>query len=138
MVEAERFHAGNVVMKVVDAITRDFIREKVEQHVEPNQHFKADGLQSHWVLRSMGHELECFPMSGKRGSEELPNVHRVISLFKRFLFGTYHGVSARYLPCYLQEFCFRFNRREETRPLWQSLLHACVFALPITYAEVKR
>lgn len=32
-------------------------------------------------------------------------------LFKRFLLGTFHGVSGKYLQEYLDEFVFRFNRR---------------------------
>ncbi len=51
--------------------------------------------------------------------------------------GTYYGVSVRYLQSYLQEFCFRFIRREKENAIHDSLLRACVFALPMTYAELK-
>ena len=138
MVERENAHAGNVVMKVIQRRTRDDIREVVEQRVEPGQWFKADGAQSHWVLKSMGHTLDCWPMGGEEGCKELPIVHRVISLLKRWLLGRFHGISDRYLQCYLNEFCFRFNRRDNEKSLYQSLLRACALALPITYAEVCR
>ena len=131
-------HAGNVVMKVIETATRADIREVVEQRVREQAWFKTDGAQSHWVLRSMGHKLDCKPRSGAAGSEELPIVHRVISLLKRWLLGRLHGVSDRYLQCYLNEFCFRFNRRDTTRPIYESLLKACALALPVTYAELRR
>lgn len=136
--ERENMHAGNVIMQVINSTTRDDIREVVQQRVEPNQWFKTDGAQSHWVLKSMGHQLDCWPMSGEQGCEELPIVHRVISLVKRWLLGRLHGVSDRYLQCYLNEFCFRFNRRDSKRPLYESLLKACALALPVTYAELRR
>jgi transposase-like protein len=42
----------------------------------------------------------------------LPGPHRVISLVKRWLLGTYQGaVAVAQLPYYLDEFIFRFNRR---------------------------
>jgi hypothetical protein len=139
MVERENAHAGNLVMKVIERTTRDEIRDIVTQRVEPNRHwFKADGYQSHWVLKSMGHRLDCWPMSGEESCDELPIVHRVISLVKRWLMGRFHGVSDRYLQCYLHEFCFRFNRRDKEHQLCESLIRACAFALPVTYAEVCR
>ena len=42
----------------------------------------------------------------------LPGVHLEASLLKRWLIGTLHyGNSDSYLPCYLDEYTFRFNRR---------------------------
>jgi hypothetical protein len=39
-------------------------------------------------------------------------VHRIVSLFKRWLLGTHQGaVSPEHLDYYLDEYVFRFNRR---------------------------
>ncbi|SER64717.1 ISXO2-like transposase domain-containing protein [Nitrosomonas sp. Nm51] len=48
---------------------------------------------------------------GHRTGEWLPWVHIAIGNLKAFLLGTYHGVSSGYLQEYLNEFCYRFNRR---------------------------
>jgi transposase len=40
------------------------------------------------------------------------SVEGVWSLFKRSLVGSYHQLSAKHLPAYLDEFAFRFNNRE--------------------------
>jgi hypothetical protein len=43
---------------------------------------------------------------------ELPGVHLVASLLKRWLIGTLHyRVSDKHLAYYLDEYAFRFNRR---------------------------
>ena len=48
-------------------------------------------------------------------TEVLPGVHLVASLLKRWLTGTLHyGVAEHQLPYYLDEFTFRFNRRDST------------------------
>lgn len=138
LVEDEGACAGNLVMKVLDYSDRQDIREIVEERVDPSQCFKTDGWQPHFVIQNMGHNLQTKVCSNSPLSVEwLPHVHRAISLLKRFLLGTYHGVSAKYLPRYLQEFCFRFNRRHKPKTIWQSLLNACLTTLPITYAELK-
>lgn len=139
MVESEGNRAGDLVMKVIEGKTsREAVRETVERRVEDQrQQFKTDAAQFHWVLKSMGHDLNALVCSGPLSVEWLPWVHTVISLVRRFLVGTFHGVGADRLQSYLDEFCFRFNRRfKENRISW-SLLNACVHALPVTYAELR-
>jgi len=137
MVEDEGYKAGNLAMSILDYTERLDILEIVNKKVDPGQYFKTDGFSAHYVLKSYGHNLDLKVCPGRKSVEWLPHVHRAISLFKRFLLGTYHGVSPKYLPCYLQEFCFRFNRRHKPKTIWQSLLNACVAMLPLTYAELK-
>lgn len=60
----------------------------------------------------------------------LPRVHRVISLLKRWYYGTYHGrIEPENLQSYLDEFVFRFNRRTSgSRGLvFHRLVEAAVF-----------
>ena len=46
------------------------------------------------------------------GRVRLPGVHLVASLLKRWLIGTLHfRVEEAHLPYYLDEYTFRFNRR---------------------------
>ena len=63
--------------------------------------------------------------------EWLPWVHIVIGNLKRFLLGTYHGVSSSYLQEYLNEFCYRFNRRQWEPQLPNRLLSLCVLHAPV-------
>jgi len=139
MVEREKGRAGNLSMRVVYKTTRDSVRESVEQRVEENrQSFKTDAIQSHFVIKSMGHNLRALVLGKSPEScTELPVVHRAISLIKRCLMGTYHGVASRYLQRYLSEFAFRWNRRDAEHSIWDSLLKAACFAVPMTYAELK-
>jgi len=64
------------------------------------------------------HEVKVVFGSGKEAHELLPHVHMVDSLLKRWLNGTHQGkVSpkySKYLPYYLDEFAFRFNRKMST------------------------
>jgi hypothetical protein len=137
MVEAERFHAGNVAMKAVQGLSFKSIQEIVRQKVDGDQWFRADAHHSHYGLRLCSERFSITKSSEAVGPAALPVVHRVINLLKHFLMGTYFGVSTKYLPGYLAEFAFRFIRREKETNLPASLLRACLFALPMTYAELK-
>ena len=79
----------------------------------------------------MPHHAARVTPPGKAGVW-LPWVHVAIGNLKAFLLGTYHGVSAKYLQEYLDEFCYRFNRREWEAELPLRLLNAC-----LTHTQVK-
>lgn len=44
------------------------------------------------------------------------------SLVKNGIRGTYHSVSAAYLPAYLDEFSWRYNHRHDDRPMFWTIL----------------
>jgi hypothetical protein len=69
-------------------------------------------------------------------SELLPRVHRVASLLKRWLMGTHQGaVSHEHLDGYLNEYTFRFNRRNSRSRglLFYRLLEQAVVTDTVSY-----
>lgn len=139
VVEERDDHAGKLHVQLCPEATSANIRRTVLETTKPGQkhQFKTDGLNAHWVLRRMGHDADIQALPGKEGSKKLPWVHTFISLMRRFLVGTYHGVSPRLLLLYLDEFVFRANRRFNQSGVWPSLIRACVFAQPVTFAELN-
>ncbi len=79
--------------------------------------------------------------SGDPAHVVMPGVHRVASLLKRWLLGTHQGaVDPVHLRSYLEEFTFRFNRRNSrSRGLvFRRLLEQAVATGPVTEAETIR
>ncbi len=112
----------------------------VRQNVAPGAHVKTDGLQSYRFLRKLGfqHERVVLGTNPKNAIKQMPKVHRVFSLLRRWLLGTYQGaVHPIHLQSYLDEFVFRFNRRRSTNRwlLFQRLLERA-FTRPPTYATL--
>src|SRR5271165_817010 len=68
--------------------------------------------------------------------EFLPISHLVFSNLKTWLNGIHHGVSAKHLQAYLNEFTFRFNRRFYPFNAFRSLLGIAGDAAAPTYAEL--
>jgi hypothetical protein len=80
---------------------------------------------------------------GAPGAEDdlLPRVHRVISLFRRWLMGTHQGaISPEHMDYYLDEFTFRFNRRNSTYrgKLFFRLVQQAVAINPVPYDQIAK
>jgi transposase-like protein len=89
----------------------DFVEDTCEQ----GSTIYTDGLSAYKNLPSRGFKHDANAVS--KGSDPahvvLPAVHRVASLVKRWLLGTHHGgIGAQHVEAYLDEFVFRFNRRQ--------------------------
>lgn len=70
-------------------------------------------------------------------SKVLPWVHIVISNFKRWALDSFHGISAKHLQAYLDEFCYRLNRRWNRTDLFRRILNRCLrFTAPMTYKQI--
>jgi len=105
----------------------------------------SDGLFAYESLASEGFLTDGRVVSGAKGKMEdgtekasihLPRIHRVFSLVKRVLLGAHQGAcTPRHLQGYLDEYCFRFNRRNDTRPLaiTQRLTDAIVAVKAVPY-----
>ena len=62
-------------------------------------------------------------------------VESAFSLLKRGIIGSWHKVSAKHLPAYLDEMTFRFNRRKRTDLFLDTLRHM-VTADPLTFEKL--
>ena len=124
-VENRETGAGFIAMQQVPAVTRETVAEFVRCHLPPSQLVRSDALAA---LRTIGktqhHVVRVTPP--EKAGEWLPWVHVAIGNLKAFLLGTYHGVSSKYLQEYLNEFCYRFNRRHWESELPMRLLNACL------------
>ena len=67
----------------------------------------------------------------------LPWIHQVFSNLKGWARGVYHGLRAKHLQSYLDEFVFRFNRRRTRHAAFRSLFGIAVCTKPFTYNMLK-
>lgn len=72
-----------------------------------------------------------------RGEVHTNTVEGVWSLFKRSVIGSYHQISVKHLPAYLDEFAFRFNNRENPY-LFRDTLLRLVDADALPFSQLTR
>jgi transposase-like protein len=124
-------HPLHVKMEVIEDIKGTTVLELVSKSV-----IQTDAYRSFPIVITKGYKLEAEKFDHKKHPEHLKWMHRLISNFKASVLGTFHGLDSRHLQSYLDEFCYRFNRRKFTGQLFNRLLHACVSTETITYAEL--
>ncbi|MFZ0677510.1 IS1595 family transposase [Candidatus Binatus sp.] len=110
---------GNVVCKMIERADMPtmhrFVHEVVDKEkvslIATDEHSGYQYLDRWQGLphQTVGHAQGEYV----RGIVHTNTMESFWSLLKRGVIGTYHHVSAKYLPLYLAEFQFRFNNRKE-------------------------
>jgi len=101
-----------------------FVREHVSDDVEL---FITDDYRPHAIVGypfGKRHKtIRHLNRSYVRGIVHTNTVESAFSLLKRGIIGTWHQVSAKHLPAYLNEMAFRFNRRKDSDLFVDTLKH---------------
>lgn len=117
---------GYLKMKVIDDLKSDTINNVVKSLAGNTTEIDADDSTSYVDLKDFvpRHNFQVIPK--EKVGEALPWVHIAISNSKRQLLSTFHDVKPEFLQNYLDEFCYKFNRRYFGEALFGRLLVACV------------
>ena len=104
----ERGNPRYIKMQVTQNIKRASVKKFAQAAFAQGSTIHSDGYRSYIpALEGYTHIHKPFdPNSGL-----LHWLHIIISNAKAFLLGTYHGLPKKYLQAYLNEYCFRFSRR---------------------------
>ena len=132
---------GRVRLATVPNASRDSLLSFIRDAVEPGAKVRTDGLLAYTGLEVLGYRHQRKVMLGRRAPPHkvMPGVHRISSLLKRWLLGTHQGaVSAKHLDYYLDEFTFRFNRRNSRARgmLFYRLLQQAAEVGPAPYRQL--
>jgi len=117
---------GYVKMKVIENLKADTIERNADNAIEKETTIRTDGFRSYnkFGEKYAAHEV-VIAEDQKEVDTLLPWVHTVISNAKRNLLGIHHMIGEDYLQNYLNEFCYKFNRRYFGEQLFDRLLIAC-------------
>jgi len=140
LVESEGRQAGNLVMKVVDSPQYDDLKPVIETKIEsdpPGQWFRSDAWGAHHVVMQFGHHIKMDKVPIAEQDVALRCVNLAVSLAKRFFKGTYHNFCKTHIQRYLDEFCYRWNRRHLFTQLASHLIKAAVLCDPQPYLSIK-
>lgn len=137
-VENRGDHAGSLRLShVPDASQAElgpFVRGAIEARKAT---VRTDGWWGYGDLTKHGarHQRRVQP-TRRHSVKLLPWSHTVASNLKTWLRGTFHGVSRKHLPLYLNEFGYRFNRRWREGELFGFVLQRAANGAPLPYARL--
>jgi transposase-like protein len=105
---------GNVIARVVDNVRAAtlvaFVNEAVSEKVSllcTDQWIGYKGLDKTYPHATVDHAKHQYVV----GAVHTQTIEGFWSIFKRGIVGSFHKVSAKYLPLYVAEFQFRYNSR---------------------------
>jgi transposase-like protein len=122
-------HLKAQVLGVVDG---ESILGFAKKSVRQGSTVRSDGLSVYNKLGKNGYVHQPKKYDPSKEPEHLKWLHTIVSNMKTFIGGTYHGLEEKHLQAFLDEFCFRFNRRFWQDQLFVRTLVSCVFTSPFT------
>ena len=125
-----------VCMEVVENADGETVEDFAEDNIAKGAQIRTDGLNIYTGLSSIGYILTQKKYEPKKQPEHLHWLHIIISNAKAFIDGTYHGLDKKHLQRYLDEFCYRFNRRWFKSGIFSRLINACASTNKICYLEL--
>ncbi len=117
---------GNVIARVLESVNAKsctaFVREAVSEKVSllaTDQYQVYDGL-TEYPRQSVDHHKKQYVV----GAVHTNTIEGFWSIFKRGVVGTFHKMSAKYMPLYVAEFQFRYNNRANA-DIFSAVISGC-------------
>ena len=104
---------GRIRLQVIEDCSGEELMPFIQANIESGSSVVTDGWKGYNKLEEKGYtHHKIFQTKAENKESVLPGVHLVASLIKRLFLGTYHGrLEKKHLQRYLDEYTFRFNRR---------------------------
>ena len=124
-------------MQVVDNFRATTIEKFAKNHIEKNSKIITDGFRSYKSQKiTKDYFVEYDMVSADSEDSKLKWLHTFISNAKAFVLGTFHGLKADDLQFYLDEFCYRFNRRYIPHLTFDKLIDSAIITPTIGYYKI--
>jgi len=123
-------------IKVSDKLSMKTVKEFVDENIDSGSKISTDYFRIYNSLTDNGFEHDKYLSGTSECDQALDWAHTIISNAKTFILGTYHGLAQCHLQAYLDEYCYRLNRRKWLNQLFPRLLNACSSSSTFTWAEL--
>lgn len=115
-----------VRMLVVDNLESKTVVQKIKENISNDTVVKTDNYRSYSRIKDYVWCHIAQTVKPEEAGKVLPWVHTMIANAKRTMLGVHHMISKKYTQNYLDEFCYKVNRRYFGEQLFDRLLIACV------------
>lgn len=125
-IEKKKKGVSRVYAEVIEKADYKSLGKFIMKHTSEDTKVVTDKWLGYKPLEKYYKNFETKP-SGKKGIN-FPEMHRVIMMLKSWLRGIHHHVN--HLQAYLDEYCFRFNRSNMNKQIFNILIEKMVFSKP--------
>lgn len=122
-------------MKAVSNVKSKTMSDFVDNSLGADVTIVNDGFSAYKAIAA-SHRTLMMKFDPTNNPDHMKWAHKAISNAKVFIQGTYHGIKGKHLQAYLDEYDYRYNRRNFQGEWFNRLLTAAVSVRTITYAEL--
>lgn len=127
---------GNLRMQVLENFKAPTLKYALESMVGPNEPIRTDDYVSYLTVKQGG--MNNITQVRSEKGKSLAELHRQIMQFKGWLKGIHHRWSKKHLYAYVDEYVFRFNRRNKRKAIFHSVICKMMHQVPHPYPVIKK
>lgn len=125
---------GNINFRVLDNFSALTMKYAIKEMTEPQARLTSDQHQSYQSLSRELANLQTIPSAEGKNFKQL---HTQIMMFKIWLRGIHHKCSKQNLYAYLDEYKYRFNKRNMRRWLFNETIRRMMHYSPHPYRVLR-
>jgi transposase-like protein len=118
---------NHIKMKIVPDLKADTTLEIVRERIDGQAELTTDDSSSYEKLKETVKSHKAQVVKPEDINRMLPWVHITIANVKRLLLDVHHQLKKEYLQYYLNEFCYKFNRRYFGEKLFDRMLSVALY-----------
>ena len=126
--------SGRGYAKVIEDYSCQSLKPIFETHIKEDANIVADGWSGYKPLKAEYPNLKQ-TLSNKGQSFKM--LHIQIRNFKNWLRGVHSYCNKEYLQNYIDEYFFRYNRRNHRKSILDKIIQRCSLHKPLTYSMIK-
>jgi transposase-like protein len=132
---------GRIRLKAIPNAKTETLRPAIQANVSPNAKVATDAAYAYTQIipaeqHTVGvHKDELWNHGTVRATR---TIEGAFSLLKRGLVGSFHKLSNDHIEAYLNEFCWRYDRRQQQKEMFGELLTNITAGKPLTYKRLTR
>lgn len=124
---------GNIRLQHIENFQADTLKFALKGMVENDATIRTDKHRSYQKLKR---EMHIKPVKSRMG-KGLEELHKQIMQFKNWLRGIHHKCSVQHLHAYLDEYVYRFNKRNARKWIFNDVVEKLMHQVPHPYTVLK-
>jgi transposase-like protein len=125
-------------MEIIPNLRGSTLAAFANKSIDSGSTISTDAYRSYSAIAKENFEHKPQNYDAKENPDHLNWLHTIVSNVKAFIAGTFHGLESKHLQAYLDEFCYRFNRRKFNGQFFNRLLSCCASTTKICYSELTQ
>lgn len=125
---------GNLGMQHIENFEALTLKYALTDMVSKEAFIRTDNYCSY---RTIQREMDNLQIESSQGGKAFEEIHRQIMVFKNWIVGIHHKWSKQHLHAYLDEYVFRFNRRNTRKTIFNSVIDRMMQQVPHPYPVIK-